>query len=72
MSVTLAILLILNGAFNFAVWPTFYRRVARDPRARRPDGKASRFLTVHLVIASIALVLGVVSVLAGILTMLGV
>jgi hypothetical protein len=72
MSAMLATLLILNGVFNFAVWPTFYRRVARDPRARNADGSAARFLVVHAVIVSVALVLATVSVLAGIFVLLGV
>jgi hypothetical protein len=72
MTVTLAVLLILNGVFNVAVWPTFFRRVARDPRARDGAGKATAFLTVHLVIVSVALTLGAASALAGILALLGV
>ena len=72
MDTTLALLLILNGVFNFAVWPTFFRRVARDPRARTAEGKATPFLTVHLVIVSVALVLAAVSLVAGVVTLLGV
>ena len=70
MNATLAVLLIVNGVFNFAVWPTFFRRVARDPRARTAAGKPTPFFTVHLVI--VALVLATVSVLAGVLALLGV
>jgi len=72
MNVTLAVLLILNGVFNFAVWPTFFRRVARDPRARDSAGKATAFFTVHLVIVIVALTLGAASALAGIISLLGV
>jgi hypothetical protein len=72
MNVLLAVLLILNGVFNIAVWPTFFRRVARDPRARTADGKATPFFTVHLVIVSIALVLAAVSLVFGVLALLGV
>jgi len=72
MNVTLAVLLILNGVFNFAVWPTFFRRVARDPRARDSAGKATPFFTVHLVIVIVALTLGLASALAGIISLLGV
>jgi len=72
MNAALALLLIVNGVFNFAVWPTFFRRVARDPRARTAAGKATPFFTVHLVIVSIALVLALVSIAAGVLALLGV
>jgi hypothetical protein len=72
MNVTLAVLLILNGVFNVAVWPTFFRRVARDPRARSAAGKPTSFFTVHLVIVIVALTLGAASALAGIIALLGV
>jgi hypothetical protein len=62
----LAVLLFLNAAFNVLVWPTFYRRVAKDPRARDAHGKATRFLAVHIVLFGIALVLAAASVVAGI------
>jgi hypothetical protein len=72
MTTSLAVLLLLNGVFNVAVWPTFFRRVARDPRARTADGKATPFFTVHLVIVSVALVLALVSLVSGVLALLGV
>ena len=68
----MALLLILNGVFNFAVWPTFFRRVANDPRARDASGAPTRFLIVHAVIISIALLLAVVSLVAGVLGLIGV
>ena len=72
MTSALSVLLILNGVFNIAVWPTFLRRVARDPRARDAAGKPTAFLTVHLVIVIVALTLAAVSLLAGVLALLGV
>lgn len=68
----MALLLILNGVFNFAVWPTFFRRVAKDPRARDAAGKPTKFLIVHAVIISVALVLAVASLVAGVLGLIGV
>ena len=68
----MAILLIVNGVFNFLVWPTFLRRVAKDPRAKDADGKATRFLTVHIVLVAIALALGLASILGGVLAISGV
>jgi len=68
----MALLLILNGVFNLAVWPTFFRRVAKDARARDASGKATTFLIVHAVIVAVALVLAVVSLVAGALSLTGV
>ena len=62
----LAILLLVNAAFNVLVWPTFSRRIAKDPRARDANGKATRFLTVHTVLIGAALVLAAVSAVAAI------
>ncbi|WEK61646.1 MAG: hypothetical protein P0Y60_02465 [Candidatus Microbacterium colombiense] len=69
--IPLAIVLFLNAAFNALVWPRFYKRVANDPRARDENGKATPFLTVHVVLISIALVLALVSVLLGIAALTG-
>ena len=69
--IPLAILLFLNAAFNALVWPQFYKRVAKDPRARDANGKATAFLKVHAVLIAIALVLALVSVLAGIAALTG-
>jgi hypothetical protein len=72
MTVTLAVILLLNAAFNAIAWPTFFRRVARDPRARRADGSATAFFTVHLVLVLVALVLAAASLVAGLSALLGV
>ena len=72
MTTALCVLRILNGVFNIAVWPTFFRRVARDPRARDSAGRPTAFFTVHLVIVIVALTLAAVSLLAGVLALLGV
>ena len=68
----MAILLIVNGVFNFLVWPTFLRRVAKDPRAKDAEGKATKFLMVHIVLVAIALALGLASILGGVLAISGV
>ncbi len=67
----LAILLLANAAFNAIVWPQFYRRVAKDPRARDAEGRATRFLTVHIVLIALALVLAVASAVAGVAALAG-
>ena len=68
----MAILLILNAVFNFITWPTFFRRVVKDPRARDADGKPTPFFTVHLVLFIVGVTLGAVSLLAGVLSLIGV
>jgi hypothetical protein len=69
--IVLAVLLFLNAAFNALVWPQFYKRVARDPRARDEHGKATAFLKVHAVLIAIALVLALVSAITGIAALTG-
>lgn len=69
--IPLAIVLFLNAVFNMVVWPTFYRRVAADPRARDENGRATAFLRVHAVLFAIALVLALVSLLLGIAALTG-
>lgn len=69
--IPLAIVLFLNAAFNAIVWPQFSRRIAKDPRARDENGKATPFLKVHMVLISIALVLALVSVILGIAALTG-
>jgi hypothetical protein len=66
MQILLAVLLLLNAVFNVVVWPRFYRRVAGDPRARDAAGTPTPFLIVHAVLIGIALVLALVSAVAGI------
>ncbi|MFI8631728.1 SCO4848 family membrane protein [Microbacterium sp. NPDC077663] len=72
MLVLLITLLILNALFNLLVWPTFFRRVARDARARDPQGRPTRFLIVHAVLIGVALLLAVVSSVTAILAAVGV
>lgn len=69
--IALSVLLFINAAFNVVVWPRFYKRVANDPRARDADGKATAFLKVHAVLIAVALVLALVSVIAGIAALSG-
>ncbi len=66
MTVALIALLILSAAFNVVTWPTFLRRVARDPRARDETGAATAFLRVHVILVAIALALAAASVAAAV------
>ena len=72
MTLALPVLLLLNGVFNLVVWPTFFRRVARDPKATDAAGRRTPFFRVHLVIVAVALALAVLSLVAGALALLGV
>lgn len=66
----LAILLLVNAVFNVLVWPTFYRRIAKDERARDSDGKPTRFLIVHSVLIGAAVLLAAVSAVAAIVSLI--
>jgi hypothetical protein len=61
-----AIVLIVAGVWSLVVWPQFLRRVMKDPRARDAGGKGTRFLTVHVVLVSISMVLGAATAVIGI------
>jgi hypothetical protein len=71
VTVFLSVLLVINAAFTALVWPTFYRRVARDPRARDASGTATRFLAVHRVIVGVAFLIAAVSLVAAIASFAG-
>lgn len=62
-----ALLLIVAGVWSLVVWPQFLRRVMKDPRARDANGSATRFLTVHVVLVSISMVLGAATAVIGIM-----
>ncbi|GAA4628625.1 SCO4848 family membrane protein [Cellulomonas oligotrophica] len=62
-------LLVVAGVWNLVVWPRFLQRVAKDPRARDADGRATRFLVVHVVLVAVSVVLGVAVAALGLLTL---
>ncbi|WP_150308576.1 SCO4848 family membrane protein [Planctomonas psychrotolerans] len=64
---TLAVLLLVNAAWNFIVWPAFLRRVSKDARARTATGAPTRFLQVHRVLVGISLALATALLVFGIL-----
>jgi len=66
VTVFLGILLLVNAVFNVVVWPRFYQRVAKDARARDAAGRPTAFLRVHAVLIGVALVLALVSAIAGV------
>jgi len=66
MTVFAALVLFLNALFNVLAWPRFFSRVRKDARARDAAGKATPFLVVHAVLLGIALLLAVLSAVAGV------
>ncbi|MBD1543363.1 hypothetical protein G9E11_14180 [Arthrobacter sp. IA7] len=62
----LALVLIVSGVWSLLVWPQFLRRVMKDPRARDAAGKATKFLTVHVVLVTVSMVLGAATAAIGI------
>jgi MFS superfamily sulfate permease-like transporter len=66
LSVAASVLLIVAGLWNLVIWPQFLRRVVKDPRARDESGRATTFLTVHLVLVSVSMVLGLAVGIVGI------
>lgn len=70
LSTPMSVLLLIAGAWNLAVWPPFLRRVARDPRAKDEAGRATRFLTVHIVLVAVSMTLGLAVLLIGLRTLL--
>ncbi|BDZ46468.1 SCO4848 family membrane protein [Naasia aerilata] len=67
MTTTLAVFLLLNAVWNVVVWPAFFRRIARDPRARDASGRRTRFFTVHAVLIGVSLLLAAVSLVFGLI-----
>jgi uncharacterized membrane protein len=70
LSAALAVVLIVAGLWSLLVWPQFLRRVMKDPRARDAGGRATRFLTVHVVLVSVSMVLGAATLAIGIASLL--
>lgn len=66
-----ALVLIVAGLWSLVVWPQFLRRVMKDPRARDAAGNATRFLTVHVVLVGISMVLGAATAVIGIMGLFG-
>ena len=63
--------LILAGLWSLIVWPPFLRRVLKDPRARDESGKPTKFLTVHIMLLSISMILGIATLVIGIRSLFG-
>jgi len=67
----LSAVLILAGLWSLVVWPLFLRRTLKDPRARDDAGRPTRFMTVHLMLVSTSMVLGLATAVIGVRALLG-
>ena len=67
MTVFAAVVLLLNAVFNVIAWPRFFARVRSDQRARDAAGRATAFLRVHAALLGVALLLALLSAVAGVL-----
>ena len=70
LPIGLSVVLIISGVWSLVVWPQFLKRVMKDPRARDESGKATRFLTVHFMLVSISMILGLATAVVGIRTLI--
>lgn len=68
LPVAWAVVLVVTALWNLLIWPRFFQRVAKDPRARDTAGRPTRFYTVHAVLIGVSLLLalavGVLGVVA--------
>lgn len=69
LPVAWSVVLLVAGAWSLLVWPQFGRRILADPRARDAAGRPTRFLTVHVVLISVSMLLGALTALVGILAL---
>ncbi|MBK5216536.1 MAG: hypothetical protein JJE02_03025 [Propionibacteriales bacterium] len=64
------VILIVAAVWNLIVWPQFFKRVSKDPRARDDAGKPTKFFTVHAVLVGVSLALGIAIGVLGLLTLI--
>jgi hypothetical protein len=60
MSRRVSLFLLAFGVWSWIVWITFVKNVWADPQSWAPDGSATAFLVVHLVLTVVSLVLGTI------------
>ncbi|MFV2143344.1 MULTISPECIES: SCO4848 family membrane protein [Isoptericola] len=71
LPVVWSLVLILAAVWNLVVWPQFWRRVTKDPRARDEAGRPTRFYTVHAVLVGVSVALALLVGVVGVLGVLG-
>lgn len=68
LPVVFSLILILAGLWNLVVWPAFFMRVMKDPRAKDEAGALTKFFWMHAMLISTSLILGVAILVIGIRT----
>lgn len=58
--------LVVFGVWSWVIWPVFIKNISADPRSWDVTGGPTGFLIVHLVLAVVSLVFGVVLPVIGI------
>lgn len=71
LGVLWSLVLIVAAVWNLVVWPQFWRRVTKDPRARDDAGRPTRFYTVHAVLVGVSVVLAALVGVVGVLGLVG-
>jgi hypothetical protein len=66
-----SVVLLVAAVWNLMVWPSFWRRVTKDPRARDAAGRPTRFFTVHAVLVGVSMLLAVLVGVVGVLGLVG-
>lgn len=69
LPVGVAILLVVTGAWNLVIWPQFAKRIIADPRSRDEHGSRTTFFTVHAVLISVSLALGLAVGVVGVVAL---
>ena len=69
LPVAWSVVLLVAAGWNLLIWPRFFQRIAKDPRSRDADGRATRFLTVHVVLIAVSLALALAVGVLGVLTL---
>ena len=64
-----SVVLLVTAAWNLLIWPRFLQRIAKDPRSRDADGRATRVLTVRVGLIAVSLVLAIAVGVLGVLTL---
>jgi hypothetical protein len=71
MVITGGVLLLVNAALNFLLWPPFlFRRVLRDPRSRDDRGQSTGFLRFNVALIAATFLVGLLSLIFGLLLLL--
>lgn len=60
MSRRVALFLLIFGVWSWVIWITFVRNLWASDNSWTPDGSATAFFVVHLILAIVSFVLGTI------------